>query len=253
MDRLLPQSTVLVVIDVQERLALAMPNDEMARVVKNATILLETAKLLNVRVLATEQYPKGLGPTVPALADKLKELGVPPIVKMEFGACDNLTFARELAAVPTRAAVVVGMEAHVCVFQTARELVRRGYSTFVVVDAVASRLEENRLRGVSLCERAGAVATCAEAVAFDWLGVARTDAFRGSLTNRARSSAGNFSRRLRAPATSFCAASTTALFQAYSAGEPPPLPSPGAQASGKSRLSAATAARSPFIAAHSLR
>lgn len=178
MDRLAPESTVLVVVDIQEKLAAVMPEEQMNRLVKNAAILLEAAKLLGVRVLATEQYPRGLGPTVPSVLEKLRGMGVVPTAKMEFGACDNLGFARELAASGARAVVVIGMEAHVCVFQTARELVRRGHTTYVVADAVASRLEDNRLIGLSLCRRAGAIETATEAVVFDWLGVAGTDAFR---------------------------------------------------------------------------
>ncbi len=77
-----------------------------------------------------------------------------------------------------RAVVVVGMESHVCVYQTARELARRGHEVHVVRDAVASRTEENRQAGLALSERAGAVLTVAEAVAFDWVERAGTDAFR---------------------------------------------------------------------------
>jgi nicotinamidase-related amidase len=178
MDRLHPATTVLVVVDVQERLAAAMPPEAMERLVANATILLEAARLVGAPVLATEQYPKGLGPTVPALGHKLAELHAPPIDKLDFDACGEPRFAAALARISPRAAVVVGMEAHVCVFQTARELVRRGYETYVVSDAVASRKEENRMAGLSLAERAGAIPTVTETVVFDWLGRAGTDAFK---------------------------------------------------------------------------
>jgi nicotinamidase-related amidase len=178
MDRLDPQTTVLLVVDVQEKLAAAMPADALARLVENTTILLETAKALGVRVMASEQYPKGLGPTVPALGEKLAALGVVPFAKTTFDACSDLAIARALAELGPRAVVVVGMESHVCVFQTARELVKRGISTHVVSDAVASRREENRSLGLALCERAGAVITGTETVAFDLLGRAGTEAFK---------------------------------------------------------------------------
>lgn len=173
MERLDPSSTVLLVVDVQEKLAAAMPKDGLERLVKNTNILLETAKTLGMKVLASEQYPKGLGPTLSALA-----LPTPAMPKMTFDACSDLAIARALAHTQAKAVVVVGMEAHVCVFQTARELVKRGYSTHVVADAVCSRSKKNRVLGLSLCERAGAIITPAETVAFDLLGVAGTDAFK---------------------------------------------------------------------------
>lgn len=178
MNRLRPDATVLVLVDVQERLAAAMPKDALARLVTNATILLEAARVLKVPVLATEQYPKGLGKTLPELASRLEEMGALPIEKLDFDAAGEPRFARKLAELTPRAAVVMGMEAHVCVFQTARELVRRGYETYVVGDAVASRREENRLAGLALAERAGAIPTVTETVAFDWLERAGTDAFK---------------------------------------------------------------------------
>jgi nicotinamidase-related amidase len=178
MERLDPKSTVLVVVDVQERLAAAMPAPSLERLVANTSILLEAAKLTGVSVLASEQYPKGLGPTLAPIAAKLGEVGSTPFEKLDFDACGEVAFSRALAAKAPRSVVVVGMESHVCVFQTARELVRRGYSTYVVSDAVTSRKEENRLAGLALCERAGAIPTVTEAVAFDWVGRAGSDAFK---------------------------------------------------------------------------
>ena len=168
--RLEPASSLLLVVDVQEKLAAAVPKDAVDRLVQNACILLEAARAVGARVVATEQYPKGLGPTLPAIAEKLAALGVAPIPKLDFSALDDGRVALAVVApARPRAVVVVGMEAHVCVFQTARDLVARGFATYVVDDAVASRREENRLAGLALAERAGAVRTVAEAVAFDWV------------------------------------------------------------------------------------
>jgi nicotinamidase-related amidase len=178
MERLVAASTAILVVDVQEKLAAAMPTEVLDELVRNAGILLETAGALGVRVIASEQYPKGLGPTVTALASKLGEMGVKPFPKMAFDACSELTISRALADSGVRNVVVLGMEAHVCVFQTARELVKRGYATYVVADAVASRREENRRIGLSLCERAGAIVTVTEAVAFDLVEHAGTGAFK---------------------------------------------------------------------------
>ncbi|MDB4936427.1 MAG: Isochorismatase [Labilithrix sp.] len=178
MERLLPSNTVLLVVDVQEKLAAAMPEAAMAELVKNAVILLETAEALGIGVVASEQYPKGLGATMTPIAAKLGAMGVRAMPKMAFDACSELTIARALADSGAKNVVVVGMEAHVCVFQTARELVKRGYATYVVADAVASRREENRRIGLSLCERAGAIVTVTETVAFDLLEHAGTGAFK---------------------------------------------------------------------------
>jgi nicotinamidase-related amidase len=178
MDRLVPASSLLLVIDVQERLAAAMPAPTMERLVRSAGLLLEAAAVLGVPVLATEQYPRGLGPTVRPLAEALDRLRAPRIEKLDFDAAASPRFSSELGRLAPRAVIVVGMETHVCVFQTARELARRGLTVHVVGDAVASRTEDHRLAGLSLCERAGAIITVAEAVAFDWVERAGTDSFR---------------------------------------------------------------------------
>jgi nicotinamidase-related amidase len=178
MDRLDPESSLLLVVDVQERLAAAMQPPAMERLVANAGLLLEAARLLNVPVVVSEQYSKGLGPTVAALADRLRAADVRPIEKMSFDAVDEPRVAQAIAQHSPRSVVVVGMETHVCVFQTARHLARRGHAVYVVADGVASRREEHRTLGLSLCERAGAIAIPAESVVFDWLRFAGTDTFK---------------------------------------------------------------------------
>jgi nicotinamidase-related amidase len=178
MDRLDPSRTVLLLVDVQERLAAAMPQAAMDRLVANSLVLLETARLLGVPVVASEQYPKGLGPTVAPIAEALRGLGVEAIDKTTFDAAGEPRIARALAERAPRAVVVAGMETHICVFQTVRELARRSLDVYVVADAVASRRDENRAMGLALCERAGAYVAPAETVAFDWLGRAGTDAFK---------------------------------------------------------------------------
>ena len=175
MERLRPTSTVVLVVDIQEKLAAAMPPETLAEVVKNTGILLDAAKAVGAAVLASEQYPKGLGPTVSALAGKLEH---PPMPKMTFDAASDLAISRRLAELGPSAVVVVGMESHVCVFQTAHELVKRGYTTHVVADAVCSRKEENRRLGLALAERTSAIVTATETVCFDWLERAGTDAFK---------------------------------------------------------------------------
>lgn len=177
MNRLDPKTTVLLVVDIQEKLAAAMPPEALERVVKNTGILIEAARVLDVPIVVSEQYTKGLGPTVAALREKLPADGR-VFEKMTFDAASDLSIARALADLAPRSVIVAGMESHVCVFQTARELARRGFDTHVVGDAVCSRKEENRVLGLSLCAQAGATITGTETVCFDLLQVAGTDQFK---------------------------------------------------------------------------
>jgi len=168
-------NTLLLVIDVQDRLASAMPKEAQAALEKNASILIRAARRLDLPVVATEQYPKGLGHTVPALRELLPDA---PMEKMEFSCGAAKPIARHILATGRKQAIVVGMEAHVCVFQTVRDLVRGGFSVFLPEDAVISRTDGNRKVGLGLCEKAGATLTSTEAVLFDLLGVAGTPEFK---------------------------------------------------------------------------
>jgi nicotinamidase-related amidase len=179
MRRLDPKACVVLVIDVQDKLASAMPEHRMKDLVRAGGVLLEAAELLGGRVVATEQYPAGLGHTVAPLRDKLHAMNAPILEKLDFSACDDLAFSRAWASLgPVGSAVVLGMETHVCVFQTVRELCARGVSVHVVEDGVASRRDDHRAGGLDLCRAAGATITTMETVVFDWLGRAGTDAFK---------------------------------------------------------------------------
>lgn len=178
MQRLVVSSSAVVVVDVQERLAAAMPAAQRAELDRACSILIGAAEELGVRILYTEQYPKGLGPTVPELAERLQRSSAQRFEKVSFSAADAGGFCAALQGAGTRSVVVVGMEAHVCVFQTARDLVRLGYDVHVPLDGVCSRRDDHRQAGLSLCERAGAVRTTSETVVFDWLERAGSDQFR---------------------------------------------------------------------------
>ncbi len=169
------ERALLLVIDVQEKLAAAMPPEARAQMEKNAAVLIRAARRLLLPVIATEQYPKGLGRTVPALRELLP---ADPLEKLEFSCGANKEVAEQILATGRRQAVVVGMEAHVCVFQTVRDLVRGGFAVFVAQDAVLSRTEANRAVGLQLCEKAGATLTSTETVLFDLLGAAGTPEFK---------------------------------------------------------------------------
>jgi nicotinamidase-related amidase len=166
---------LVLVVDVQSRLTPAMPPEALARVVKSGRALIGAAKELGLPVIATEQYPKGLGETIPELKEVLPS---PPLVKMHFSCGADPAFAAALEKTGRRQIVVCGMEAHVCVFQTVRDLVAMGYEVHVCADAVSSRQELHRASGVELCREAGAVITNAETVIFDLLHVAGTPEFK---------------------------------------------------------------------------
>lgn len=177
MKRLDPKASVVLVIDVQEKLAAAMPEERMKDLVRAGTVLLEAAALLGARVIATEQYPAGLGKTITPIADKLQS--ATRLEKLDFSACDDAAFARAYAAIGSpRTAIVLGMETHVCVYQTVRELGNRGIDVHVVRDGVASRRDDHRETGLELCRAAGAIITTMETVVFDWLGRAGTAEFK---------------------------------------------------------------------------
>ena len=161
---------VLVVVDVQEAFRPAVLDFE--RVAKNAAVLVEGAQALGVPVVVTEQYPKGLGRTVPEVAEHLN--GSEPVEKTCFSAAraDGFdTGGRDQA-------LVCGIESHVCVSQTAHDLLDRGLEVHVARDAVSSRTEENRELGIHKMERAGAVVTSVETALFELLGEAGTPEFK---------------------------------------------------------------------------
>ncbi len=178
MRRFEPAECAVVVVDVQDKLAAAMPADQRAELERATTILLEACATLGVRALATEQYPRGLGKTIAPVAERLAALAVTPIEKLSFSAVDAPGFEHAFASANPRAAVVVGMEAHVCVFLTVRELAARGVEVLVPIDGVASRRTDHRAAGLDLCRSAGATLTTTETVVFDWLGAAGSEAFK---------------------------------------------------------------------------
>jgi len=163
----------LLVVDVQDKL-LPHVHDWQA-LLQNVIWLVRVARRIGVPVMATEQYPKGLGETIPELKEVLPS---PPLVKMHFSCGADPAFAAALEKTGRRQVVVCGMESHVCVFQTVRDLVAMGYEVHVCEDAVSSRQELHRASGIELCREAGATITNAETVIFDLLHVAGTPEFK---------------------------------------------------------------------------
>jgi nicotinamidase-related amidase len=161
----------LVVVDVQEAFRKAIPTfDEVARAVG---ALVEGAEATGIPILVTEQYPQGLGATVPEVAEHLPP-DTQPISKVVFSAPEANGF--DLAG--RDQAIVCGIEAHVCVNQTVLDLLESGIEVHVVADAVGSRTNANREVGLHKAERAGAVLTSVETALFELVGRAGTDQFK---------------------------------------------------------------------------
>lgn len=165
---------VLVIVDIQERLAAAM--SERGKVVGNTIHLIEAAKLLSIPVILTEQYPKGLGPTVSEIREALPSYE--PIEKLTFSCCGEPAFLKALSSSGRRKIILCGMETHVCVLQTCIGSLRDGYTVHAVRDAVCSRSKENFKTGIGFMRDAGAVITCTETALFQLLEKAGTEEFR---------------------------------------------------------------------------
>ncbi len=168
------EEAVLVIVDVQERLADVMGTRR--DVVSNSLHLIEAAKLLGVPVILTEQYPKGLGPTVKEIRQALPSYM--PVEKIMFGCCGEPEFMRALSATAKKKVILAGMETHVCVLQTCLGLLKEEYSVHVVSDAVCSRSSDNFKTGIEFMRDAGAVITGTETVLFQLLEKAVTEEFK---------------------------------------------------------------------------
>lgn len=167
---------VLVVVDVQERLFNAMDAERRDDMVANVKILASAARRLDVPVLVTEQYPKGLGRTLPELRTLLGD--TPPFEKTAFSCAGADGFMDRVRALGADHVILTGIEAHVCVLLTALDLLGRGLRVSVVADAVCSRRPANLEIGLDQARQAGAVVTATETVVFQLLGGADSDAFR---------------------------------------------------------------------------
>jgi nicotinamidase-related amidase len=179
---LLPQLSQLVVIDVQEKLLPAIC--EPHKLTTAIRFLMDAAAILQISAVITEQYPKGLGPTVAPLRQHAATIRT--LEKIQFSAAQTLingAWAAETSetAVPVPGPsqiVLVGIETHVCVQQTALELCQQGFQVFVAADCVGSRFPDDHQWGLHRMAQAGVIVTTAEAIAFEWCGRAGTDRFK---------------------------------------------------------------------------
>jgi len=164
----------LLVIDIQDKLAPTMADTQM--VIDNTALLLKAAGVMEVPILVSEQYPRGLGQTLPQLATLM-----PPdskVEKVHFSCMGDDGFARRFRETGRSQAVLVGIEAHVCVLQTAEQLIEAGCGVFVVADATSSRTTANHQAALARMRADGAQIVTTEMVAFEWLERAGTPEFK---------------------------------------------------------------------------
>jgi nicotinamidase-related amidase len=164
--------TALLVIDVQEKLLPKIVAPEI--LVRNVAFLIDAARLLDMPVQATEQYPRGLGPTVPELARRLPERPD----KVAFSCCAVASIVDFFHREARPKIVLAGIEAHVCVQQTALDLLALGFRVYVPIDAVSSRFAIDRDQALHRLERTGAILTTAESCVFEWIGSAGHPRFK---------------------------------------------------------------------------
>jgi len=167
------EETVLVVIDVQGKLAQIV--DESAVIIQNIVNVVKGANVLELPVLWLEQYPQGLGPTVSAIAEEIQGA---PIEKITFSAYETATFREQLEALGRKKVLIAGIETHICVYQTAAQLLAAGYEVEILADCVSSRTKGNREVGLQKMLQLGAKVTSVEMALFEMQQVAKGDAFK---------------------------------------------------------------------------
>jgi nicotinamidase-related amidase len=165
----------LVIIDMQSKLATAMPPEVMQAVIKNCIMLATAANLLEVPVLMTEQYAKGLGHSVPELLAVLPK--VQAVDKLNFSCMGEVKFSRKLTRDRSQM-VLVGMEAHICLLQTALDMLAVGKQVLVAEDAIISRNPAHKENAIARMREAGCIISNTESIMFEWLSKAEGDAFK---------------------------------------------------------------------------
>lgn len=166
--------SALVIIDVQEKLFPHVHDHE--RVLVRLDLLITAAKLMGVPVLVTEQYPKGLGSTIEEIRRMIP--GTEPLAKTDFSCVAAAGFKERLASLHRDQIILTGIEAHICVAQTALDLAYEGERVIVVADAVSSRRPFDAQTALSRMQQCGLMLSTAEAVVFEWLRRAGTEEFK---------------------------------------------------------------------------
>jgi nicotinamidase-related amidase len=167
-------NAILIIVDIQDKLAVVMKHKK--KVVNNCLHLIEVSKLLNIPIVITEQYTKGLGPTVNEVKKALPSYE--PLEKVTFDCCKGDGFLEKIVSLKRKQIMLTGMETHVCVLQTCLSLLKEQYDVHIVSDAVSSRKKDDYLTGRELMRDAGAVITCTETVLLQLLEKAGTPEFK---------------------------------------------------------------------------
>lgn len=171
------EKSLLLIVDMQARLTAVMQPEHAKSMLENSVKLLTAAGLLNVPISLTEQYPKGLGATADIITNALPDSAL-CFEKTGFSCCGSDAFRQALVASGRRQVIIVGQETHVCVLQTAFDLVQLGFQVFVVEDAVCSRLEQHKTNALQRMQQYGISITCHESVLFEWLRDAKHAQFK---------------------------------------------------------------------------
>jgi isochorismate hydrolase len=177
LSRIEREEAVLIIIDVQDVLMKKMNQEVGKNVIQNIRTLLTFAKEMAIPILMTEQYPKGLGKTVPEI--KMELGSILPIEKVSFSCCGVETFNEKLNRLGRKQVILSGIETHVCMLQTAADLIQKGYEIHVVADAICSRRKLDWEIGLRWMEKRGAMISTTEIIAFQLLKEAGTEEFRG--------------------------------------------------------------------------
>lgn len=161
-----PEDSLLLIIDIQEKL-LTVQN-EKEKIQKNAATLTEAAKALDIQVVVSEQYPQGLGPTIADIKDRLPE-NTKFYEKKNFSCCVDEDFNKLIESLEKKQILICGMESHICVHQTAYDLIQLGYDVHVIMDALSSRKDYECKVGIERMISYGAIPSCTEMALFEWL------------------------------------------------------------------------------------
>ena len=172
------ENTTLVIIDVQDKLSRVMYEREA--LFDNIQKLIKGIQILDIPIIVTEQNPRGLGSTIPAISNLLPYLQ--PIPKFSFSCCGEERFLRELKELRRKQILIAGIETHICVYQTIIDLLSLEYEVQVVADCVSSRSPANKELGLSRMSLAGALKTSTEMALFELLRVAEGERFRAIRT-----------------------------------------------------------------------
>jgi len=171
------EGTALVIIDIQEKLFPHMAEKEQTA--QNVAKLIRFAEIINLPVVITEQYPKGLGRTIPELRKLIS--GIQPIEKVEFNCLGSEEFRETLARMEAKTLIIAGIESHICVAQTAIDGLANGYEVYVVADAISSRNLSDKAIAVERMRKIGVTIVSTEMFIYELLGKAGTPEFKEAL------------------------------------------------------------------------